>query len=350
MTTSVLDERSKEVLRALIHIHVASGEPVGSESLARVMGRTLSSATLRNIMSDLERAGYLEHPHTSAGRMPTDEGYRIYVDSLMSHLPLPPRDMAAINSELRPKDASPGRVMENASHLLSRLSRNVGFVVTTDLSRATFRHIDLVRLGHPRILVVMVSRTGLVTNRVVELEDDLTQDDLQACQNYLNAHFAGMTLAAIRSRLLDIMTEEKALYDSLLKQIIAVGQRAFADSGTEAEGSVYLDGTANIFDQPEFEDVGRMRSLFRAFEEKSRLVKILNACLHGNGVRVVIGHEIPDPELRDLSVVTTLCPIEGDSGWALGVLGPSRMEYSRVTSLVEQVAHALSRALTELRS
>lgn len=345
---SALDERSRDVLRTVIHLHVSTGEPVGSESLSRAMGRTLSSATLRNIMADLERAGYLEHPHTSAGRMPTDEGYRFYVDSLMSHRPLPPRELAVIDSELRPRDAPPGRVIENASHILSRLSRNVGFVVATDLTQASFRHIDLVRLGYPRILVVMVSRTGLVTNKVIEVEEDLSQDQLQTCQGYLNAHFAGLTLTAIRARLLELMCEEKALYDSLLKQVLSVGSQAFADESEET--SFYLDGTANMLEQPEFEDVSRMRTVFRAFEEKSRLVKILNACLQGEGVRIVIGHEIPDPALTDLSLVTSFCPVEGDAGWAVGVLGPSRMEYSRVISLVEHMARAVSRALTELRS
>lgn len=348
MAISALDERSRDVLRTVIHLHVSTGEPVGSESLCKAMGRTLSSATLRNIMADLERAGYLEHRHTSGGRMPTDEGYRFYVDSLMSHRPLPPRELAAIDSGLGPRDAPPGRVIENASHILSRLSRNVGFVVATDLTQASFRHIDLVRLGYPRILVVMVSRTGLVTNKVIAVEEDLSQDQLQTCQAYLNAHFAGLTLTTIRARLLGLMSEEKALYDSLLKQVLSVGSQAFADESEET--SVYLDGTANMLEQPEFEDVSRMRAVFRAFEEKSRLVKILNACLHGEGVRIVIGHEIPDPALTDLSLVTSSCPVEGDAGWAVGVLGPSRMEYSRVISLVEHMARAVSRALGELRS
>jgi heat-inducible transcriptional repressor len=348
MATTALDERSRDVLRTLIHLHVSTGEPVGSASLAQAMGRTLSAATLRNIMAELERSGYLEHPHTSAGRMPTDEGYRFYVDSLMSHRPLPPRELAAIDSELGSRDAPPNRVIENASHILSRLSHNVGFVVATDLSRASFRHIDLVRLAHPRVLVVMVSRTGLVTNRVIEVEEDLSQDQLQTCQTYLNTHFAGMTLAGIRAALLDLMVEEKALYDSLLRHVLSVGRAAFAEESEET--SVYLDGTANILEQTDFEDMGRMRNLFRAFEEKSRLVKILNACLRGEGVRIVIGHEIPDPALADLSLVTSFCPVEGDAGWALGVLGPSRMEYSRVISLVEHVAGAVCRALTELRS
>jgi heat-inducible transcriptional repressor len=341
-----LDERSCEVLKSLIQAHIQTGEPVGSETLVRRLARPLSSATVRNIMADLERKGYLSHPHTSAGRVPTDDGYRFYVDSLMGAKPLPLRDAAAIRSDLRARGASSHQVMENASHLLSRLSRNVGFVLAPNIARANFRRIDLVRLPHPRILVVLVSQTGLVTQKVIEVEENMTSEALQACENYLNAHFAGMTLAAIRGRLLELMHEEKALYDSLLKNVLSVGERAF--TGDEGEGAVYLDGTANILDKAEFDDLARMRTLFMTFEEKGRLVKILNACISGPGVRVIIGHENPEPDLRDLSLVTAAYPVQGEPGWALGVMGSMRMEYVRVVALVGHVAREVSVALTEL--
>src|SRR5215212_9448561 len=173
-----LDERSKQVLKLLIQLHIATGEPVGSENLSRLMNRSVSPATVRNIMAELEKNGYLSHPHTSAGRMPTDEGYRVYVDSLMGTAPLGRQEAAAIESELLPHETSPQEVAEHASQLLSRLSRSVGFVMTPDLARASFRHIDLVRLPHPRVLVVMVSRTGLVTHKVIEVDEQLAQDDL----------------------------------------------------------------------------------------------------------------------------------------------------------------------------
>jgi len=349
MTTPALDDRRKEVLRSLVELHVETGEPVGSESLARVLNRAVSPATLRNIMADLEALGYLDHPHTSAGRMPTDEGYRFYVDSLMGHLrPLAPQDAAAIQSGLRKPEASANQVLENASRLLSRLSQQVGFVVLPAIDQTSFKHIDLVRLSPPRILVVMVSRTGIVTNKVVEIEEPLGQEQLQACGNYLNSHFAGMSLHEIRSRLLDLMREEKALYDSLLKNVVALGNRAFAAEGDEA--GVYLDGTANILSQPEFEDFVRMRALFRTFEEKSRLVRILNACISGDGLRIVIGHENPAPDLKDLSLVAARYPVEGEANWSLGVLGSTRMEYAHVVSLVDHVARSVSEVLQELRS
>jgi heat-inducible transcriptional repressor len=346
MGIQTLDERSCEVLKSLIQAHIQTGEPVGSETLVRRLARPLSAATVRNIMAELERKGYLSHPHTSAGRVPTDDGYRFYVDSLMGTRPLPPRDAAAIRSDLRARGASTHQMMENASHLLSRFSRNVGFVLAPNIARTTFRRIDLVRLPHPRILVVLVSQTGLMTQKVIDVEENMTSEALQACENYLNAHFAGMCLSAIRGRLLELMREEKALYDSLLKNVLSVGERAF--TGDEGDGDVYLDGTANILDRAEFEDLARMRALFMTFEEKGRLVKILNACISGPGVRVIIGHENPEPDLRDLSLVTAAYPVQGEPGWALGVMGSMRMEYVRVVALVGHVAREVSAALTEL--
>src|SRR5512137_760855 len=251
MPVTALDDRRRDVLRTLIELHVETGEPVGSENLSRAFGRSLSPATLRSLMADLEALGYLDHPHTSAGRVPTDEGYRVYVDSLMNPHPLPPGEAARIASELRSPETSVEHTMERASHLLSRLSRHVGFVLAPDIARASFRHIDLVPLGHPRILVVMVASTGIVTQKVIEVEERIDPAELPACANYLNAHFAGMTLGEIRARLVDLMKEEKALYDSLLQKVAALGERAFAVP--EGEASVYLDGTSNMLSQPEFD-------------------------------------------------------------------------------------------------
>jgi heat-inducible transcriptional repressor len=339
MGTNALDERSREVLKSLIQDHITTGEPVGSESLSHRLARALSPATIRNILGDLERRGYLSQPHTSAGRVPTDEGYRFYVDGLMGHMALARQDAEAVRSGLRAREAS---------HLLSSLSRNVGFVLTPAITKTTFCRIDLVKLPHPRVLVVMVSQAGLVTNKVIEIDEDISADDLQACENYLNVHFSGMSLAAVRSRLLDLMREEKALYDSLLKHVVSVGERAFtqADSG----GSVYLDGTANFLDKPEFENIARMRALFKTFEEKGRLVRILTACIAGPGLQVVIGHENPDPDMRDLALVAAAYPVDGEDGWVLGVMGSMRMEYGRVVALVDHVAREVSQALTDLRA
>jgi heat-inducible transcriptional repressor len=348
MPASALDDRRREVLRSLIRLHVETGEPVGSESLSRALDRTLSPATLRSVMADLESLGYLDHPHTSAGRVPTDEGYRLYVDSLTLPRDLAPSEARTIASELSACEASVEQTMERASHLLSRLSRHVGFVLAPDIAKTSFRHVDLVDLGHPRVLVVMVSASGIVTHKVVEVEEPIPAAELQACANYLNAHFTGVALGDIRARLLALMKEEKALYDKLLQRVAALGERAFAVS--QGDAAVYIDGTSNILSVAEFEDLERMRALFRTFEEKGRLVRILNACIAGEGIRVLIGHENPDPELRDLSLVTARLDVEGAPGVGLGVLGSTRMEYAHVVSLVDHIARAVSHVLRGNRS
>jgi heat-inducible transcriptional repressor len=298
-------------------------------------------------MAELEGLGYLGHPHTSAGRIPTDEGYRVYVDSLMGSRPLAPREAQAI-AELRHGEASAEQTMERASQVLSRLSRNVGFVLAPDIAHTSFRHVDLVPLGHPRVLVVMVSATGIVTHKVIDVEEQLEPAELQECANYLNAHFSGMPLTLIRAQLVELMQQEKALYDSLLQRVAALGERAFAPPETGA--SVYLDGASNMLSQPEFEDLERMRTLFRTFEEKGRLVRILNACITGDGIRILIGHENPDPELKDLSLVTTTCRVEGEPGFGVGVLGSTRMQYAHVVSLVDHVARAVADVLRGKRA
>lgn len=346
MAAIALDERRREVLRALIRLHIETGEPVGSESLSRALNRALSPATLRNVMADLEAMGYLDHPHTSAGRIPTDEGYRFYVDALMGPQPLRPGEQRQIDEELRGTDASAERTMERASQLLSRLSRHVGFVLLPEISRASFRHIDFVPLAHPRILVVMVSASGLVTHRVIEHTERLASEELQACANYLNGHFAGMTLDEIRTHLLQLMGEEKALYDSLLQKVVALGELAFE---VPEAGNVFVDGASNILAHLKFEDGERLRSLLRTFEEKGRLVRLLNACLSGDGIRVLIGHENPAPDLKDLSLVTARCTIDGEQGPGLGVVGSTRMEYAHVVALVDHVARAVSDALRRQR-
>jgi heat-inducible transcriptional repressor len=346
MPATGLDDRRRDVLRTLIHLHIETGEPVGSESLSRALHRGLSPATLRNVMADLEALGYLDHPHTSAGRVPTDEGYRFYVDSLMGLQPLAQGERDAIDAELLARDGSAQQTMERASQVLSRLSRHVGFVLAPDIARTSFRHVDLVPLAYPRVLVVMVSASGLVTHKVIEFPEPLRPEELQECANYLNAHFAGMSLAEIRSRLLELMGEEKALYDSLLQKVVTLGGQAFDLDGAS---SVYLDGASNMLARPELADLERMKAIFKTFEEKGRLVKILNECLSGEGIRVLIGHENPEPDLRDLSLVSARCRVEGEEGLGLGVLGSTRMEYAHVVSLVDHVARAVSEVLRRQR-
>ncbi len=348
MPPSPLGERSGAILRSLVDLHIGTGEPVGSESLARRLGNTLSSATIRNTLAELEKLGYLDHPHTSAGRVPTDDGYRLYVDALMAPQALDVAEARRIQSRLRPGDSSPQQLLQSVPQLLSEMSQQMGFALLSDPAMPTFRHIDFVRLPHPRILAVMVSPIGIVTNRVVdvEFETEITQDDLQACANYLNTHFSGVPLPEIRARLLEMMKEEKARYDQLLKQVVALAEPSF--EGAPSEASVFLDGAVNLLEQTD--DVELMRTIFRTFEEKSRLVRILGACLDGSGVRITIGRENADPALRKVSLVTARCEVDGREVFGIGILGGTRMEYSRAVAVVGAAALAVTASIQELRA
>lgn len=342
------DDRSREILTAAIKTYVATGEPVGSRTLSRFSREALSPATIRNIMADLEEAGYLFQPHTSAGRVPTDKGYRFYVDNLIGQFRLSKSDAARIQRTFVDDDVlRPESLMERTSQILSQVSNNVGVVVTPAPSEDVLQQIEFVRLSDGRVLVILVARFGLVQDRIIRLDDDLSQDELDRTARFLTANFRGLDLQTIRRQLIERMSEEKALYDRLLQTAILVCDRSLAADG--GLGDVYVDGTMKIIDMPDFADTERMRALFKMFEEKSRLVKILNECLteQPDGVRIQIGAENRSPWLKNCSIVTRPVHVGDRVVGGLGVVGPTRMEYARVIGIVDYVAKLFERVLLD---
>src|SRR2546430_2598263 len=275
-----MDARHRDVLVAVIREYVDSTEPVGSRVLAQRHFPNLSAATLRNVMAELEEAGYLVQPHTSAGRVPTDKGYRFYVDNLLQTTKLNKSDQEFIDQSIFQTD-SHDSVMERISQTISQVTDNIGFVISPSLGNNLLRHIEFVHLGERMILVIIVSKSGLVQNRIIRVEEHFTQRDLDETARYVNQNFSGCSLRFIRNDVLRKMGEEKALYDRLLKNFILLCSRGLIDEVSELDVDIYLDGASNLISKPEFTDSMRMRSLFRTFEKKSKLVKILNECLHG---------------------------------------------------------------------
>ena len=278
------DARGQAVLAAIIKEHLRTGEPVASRTISeRVAGGAgWSSATIRNVMAELEDHGLVEQPHTSAGRVPTDKGYRFYVDHFVGDARLSRADISAIDRTLGlAGDAAagphPSRLMEKVSHALSEMSENVGIVVSPPVADSRLEHVEFLQLSDGRILVVLVFASNLVQNKIIRIDEPLTQDDLERAARYLNAEFGGKSLQAIRSELLALMGEEKALYDRLLRNAVLLFERG-VEGGEDETGEVYIDGASNILAKPDFADVERLRELFRTFEAKSRLVKILNEC------------------------------------------------------------------------
>ncbi len=356
---NTLDARAQAVLAAVIKEHLITGDAVGSLVLADRFARSAgwSSATIRNVMAELEDAGLVEQRHTSAGRVPTDQGYRYYVDNILEEAKLSRADLRAIDKVFTASGVglatSPDRIMEKMSHALSELSTNVGIVISPSLAENRLNHIEFVQLSDKRILVVLVTTSNIIHNKIIRLEDNLTQDELEQTARYLNTEFGGKSLLAIRAEILELMSEEKSLYDRLLRNAILLCDMSL-EGEESTSGDVYVDGASNILSKPDFVDVERMRELFRTFEEKSRLIKILNECiareplaLRGD-VHVVIGREHPISSLRNCTLITAPYRLgSNEQLGTLGVVGPMRIEYSRIMAMVNYMARLIERRLTE---
>ena len=344
------DSRRQAVLSTIIREHLISGEAIGShtvsESFAHATG--WSSATIRNVMGELEESGLLEQPHTSAGRIPTDKGYRYYVDNMLSDERLSKADLRTIERIGFGDDARtrPDRLLEKASRVLSELSENVGIVMWPSLAENRLRHIRFVRLPDNRILVVLMSTSNIVHDKVIRIDEQFSQDELDRTARYLNAEFGGKSLSVIRAEIIELMKEEKALYDRLLRNAIILCERSLDEES--ATGEVYIDGAFNILTKPEFASAEKMREIFRTLEEKSRLVSILNECISddsGGNVRVRIGRENVAPSMKRCSVITASYNLGDEIEGALAVVGPTRIEYGRMMAVVNYLARFIERAL-----
>ena len=345
--------RAQIILTAIINEHFVTGEPVGSKVLADKFANLsgMSSATIRNVMGELEERGMLEQPHTSAGRVPTTIGYRFYVDNLLGVLSISNQDLARIGEEygLDTHD-TPDRLMERTSHLLSALSNNVGIVVSPSLASDRLQHIEFVNLSDNRILVVLVSAPNIVHNKIIRLKVGFTKEELVTTANYLNAEFVGKSLAEIRAEIMSLMHEEKALFDKLLQTAVILCSESIEDE--DARGEVFVDGTSNILTKSDFADLERLRELLSTIGEKSRLMQILTECIERDAaskdgdVQVVIGSENRTPSFQNCTLISAPYRIGNSSAvGTLSVLGPTRIEYARMISIVSYVARTLEKMM-----
>jgi heat-inducible transcriptional repressor len=351
------DARGQAVLSAIIKEHLVTGEPVGSRTISDRFAHASgwSAATIRNVMGQLEEAGLVEQPHTSAGRIPTDRGYRFYVDNMLDAAQLSKTDLATINSFLKnlqhQSGGAPDRLLEKVSHVLSALSENVGIVISPSLADNRLQHIEFLQLADNRILVVMVSAPNLVHNKIIRIDENLSQEELEQTARYLNVEFSGKSLMAIRAEIVEMMRAEKALYDKLLRNAILLCNSSLeGEEATTAE--VYVDGASNILARPDFADAEKMRELFRTFEEKSRLVKILSECVSPaqalpGEVRVIIGRENAAPSMQDCALITAPYWLGNEVTGTLGVVGPMRIEYARMMAVVNYMARHIEQLLRE---
>jgi heat-inducible transcriptional repressor len=340
------NERNREILHWVVATFILTGRPVGSRKIARHSREQLSAATVRNIMADLEEMGYLQQPHASAGRVPTDKAYRFYVDYLLKRKNLSPRDKDLINRDLR-LDDSPEHLMARTSQILSRVSKNVGIVVSPPISSVALKHVQFVKLADNRILVILVSRSGIVQNRVIHYSEEITQVELDQAARYIVEHFKERTLHEIRTQILKMIQQEQALYDKFMQRIITLSTRAFSDTENALDAEVYLDGTSNLIKTPEFSDINKMKLLFETIEQKSRLAALISRCIEGDTqeVRITIGSENALQGIEDCTLITSRYVVDDKTHGSLGILGPTRMEYARAISLVDYVARLFGRVL-----
>jgi heat-inducible transcriptional repressor len=333
-----MDDRSAILLKTLIERYIAEGTPVGSRALSRFSGLDLSPATVRNVMADLEEAGFVASPHTSAGRVPTVRGYRLFVDHLLTTQPLEERQIAEIGDTLKP--ASPQHLLANASQLLSELTHFAG-IVAMPRNTPKIRQIEFIRLAEKRILLILITHEGDVQNRILFTERAYPAAELMEAANYLNQNFAGLDFNEIRLRLREELQQLHTDMQTLLAAALEASD-AFSD-----EHSCVISGEKNLLDAEDLSsNMQRIRELFGLFEHRSSLMGLLDSSLRAAGIQIFIGGESGLAPLDECSVVTAPYMLNGKVVGALGVIGPTRMAYERVIPIVEITAHLLSRALS----
>jgi heat-inducible transcriptional repressor len=336
-----LGDRNRKILEAIIEEYIESAEPVGSRTVAKRHPLGLSPASVRNVMADLEEMGYINSPHTSAGRVPTDKGYRFYVDSLLQVRQLTSEEKQRLDShQLQGRKIE--EVLRDVGQSLSSISSYTGIVMAPRLETTVFRHIDFVPLSEGRVLTVFVARSGLVQNKIIRPRDPLTPRELEQMSQYLNQTLQGLSIQQVKEKILGELKAEKAKYDQMLRRTLELSQDAL---GEELGGQVYIEGAARILDQPEFADVEKMKRLFNAFEQKNVLIELLDQSQLADGVQIFIGNDTEYSGIKGCSVVTSHYANRRGTLGALGVIGPSRMNYSAVIPIVDYTARLLSQVL-----
>ncbi len=332
----ILSDRAEKVLQIIIHHYIKTASPVSSKMIVRDYGFGYSSATVRNIMSELERLGYLNQPHTSAGRIPTDKGYRFYVDSIMEVQRLSLEEKRRIEEEYTRRSKEMEDIFQHTSKLLSLVSHYAGFAIPPNLKNHTLRFFRLVHLGGRKTLMVLIFHFG-VKHRIIEFSTPVTRRELEQLSSFLESNLRGKTLTEDTEK--EMLSLE---FPEAMKGLIQEVFRAISQFQSE---DLYLDGSSNVFAEPEFANYKKTRQLFEVLERKRILWKLLNRNI--KGINVLIGEENPFPELSECSLVTTTCQIDKKSVGALGIIGPKRMEYSRMVSLVGYISDIIHRIFWE---
>lgn len=343
----VLNTRAELLLKMLIERYIADGQPVGSRTLARQAGLDISPATVRNVMSDLEELGFVRSPHTSAGRVPTSAAYRLFVDTMLKVRPLDSREILKLEGELS-ADQDPQQLIENASHLLSEISKLAGIVLLPRRDeQVAFRHIDFISLSGRRILVILVTQDGHVHNRIISGDREYSASELTQAANYFNETYAGKLLSVVKQTLISEMQQASADLQRVMGLAMEMARKALAqDKERDDNDELVVSGESNLMGIPDLGDVQKLRKLFDAFNTKRDLLHLLDQSMRVSGMKIFIGSESGYSALEDCSVVTAPYSVDQQIVGTLGVIGPTRMPYEHVIPIVDLTARLLSAALS----
>ncbi|MFO7190069.1 MAG: heat-inducible transcriptional repressor HrcA [Pseudomonadota bacterium] len=337
----MLDQRARILLKTLVERYIAEGEPVGSRALSKYSGLDLSPATVRNVMADLEEMGFIASPHTSAGRVPTARGYRLFVDTLLTIKPLDQVELEQLEDQLLQEH--PQNALNAASQLLSELTHFAGVVIAQRRTAPAFRHIEFLSLSEKRVLLIIVTPDGDVQNRILVTEKSYSQSELTTAANFLNQNYAGLTFDEIRRRLQDELKQLRQDMTDLMTAALNAGDKALAESAD----SYVISGERNLLDSEDLaSNMARLRELFELFEQKTTLMQILDLSIRAQGVQIFIGGESGIAPLDECSVITAPYEVEGKVVGTVGVIGPTRMAYERVIPIVDITAKLLTSALS----
>lgn len=341
-----LENRKRKLLQAVIYQYVRTAKPVGSHVIVDKFNFGLSSATVRNLLADLEKEGYLVQPHTSAGRIPTDKGYRFYVDSLMEIQALASAEEEKIRKEYAVRTKELEGLMVSTSRMLSAMSHYTGMVLSPRMDKTLLRHLQLVPLGGQQVLVVVVSKTGLIRHRVVELSRPIPASQLGAISSVLNERLGGLPLSEVRTQILDHIEAAEREQSETFDIAKELAREAFDLRSPEPE--LYVEGKENILSFPDFGDYQQLSNLLRVVEQKNLLAAVLETAMKKDGLSVKIGSENKRPELRNVSLVSSTYKVGDNTVGILGILGPRHMEYGRMIALVEGVTKMVNQMLSRL--
>ncbi|MCG8533761.1 MAG: heat-inducible transcriptional repressor HrcA [Pseudomonadales bacterium] len=337
-------DRAQEVLKALVERYIQEGEPVGSKALAESMARSASPATIRNVMAELEHRGLICSPHTSAGRVPTPMGYRLFVDTMLTVSTPEADNIDRVKSLLLP-DKTPQELVESASEVLSDLTSMAGIVMVPKADRASLRQVEFLPLEGNRVLVILVLNDREVQNRIITTDRKYSEAELQQAANYLNQHYLGSNLSLIREQLLSAMKDDKTRMDSLMQTVIEVASHSF---GSNEEPECVVSGQGNLLGMVDDQGVDRLKDLFDAFQRKRDLLGLMDGCINAEGVQIFIGQESGYNLLNECSLVSSTYGTEEEVLGVLAVIGPTRMPYQQVIPMVDLTAKILSAALKPL--